>query len=83
MSPPWRREQADRKYTPVVCGLASADYPHSQASDPRSVRVRKCAATTSPRIYRVRNCTVITLTDMQSPARNTHVNEQSEVQSFM
>ena len=68
--------------SPVVCGLsvsASADYPHPRASDPWTVRVRKCTATTSPRIDRVRNCTVIT--GIQSPARNTHVKEQEQNRS--
>ena len=49
-------------------------------SDPRMVRVRKCTATTSPQIDRVRTCTVIT--GIQSPARNTHVNEQSQSPQF-
>ena len=44
------------------------------------VRVRKCTATTSPQIDRVRTCTVIT--GIQSPARNTHVNEQSQSAEF-
>ena len=47
---------------PVVYGMsvsASAHYdPHLRASDSRTVRVRKCTATTSPRIDHVRNCTV-------------------------
>ena len=71
------------EWAAVVCGLsvsASADYPHLRASDLRTVRVRKCTATTSPRIDRVRNCTVIT--GIQSPARNTHVNEQSQSAEF-
>jgi len=64
-----------------VCGmsvLACADYP--RASDPWTIRIRKCTATTSPRIEHVRNCTVIT--GIQSPARNTHANEQSQSAEF-
>ena len=67
----------------LVSGLsvsASTNYPHPRASDPRMVRIRKCTATTSPRIDRVRNCTVIT--GIQSPARNTHANEQSQSAEF-
>jgi len=67
----------------VVCGMsvsASADYPHPQALDPRTVRLRKCSATTSPQIDCVRNCTVIT--GIQSPTHNTHANEQSQSAEF-
>jgi len=62
---------------------ASADYPHPRASewsDPRTVRIRKCTAIMSPRIDCVHNCTVIT--GIQSPARNTHANEQSQSAEF-
>ena len=54
---------------PVVCGMsvsASSDYdPHQRASDPRTVRVRKCTVTMSPWIDGVHNCTVITNCRMQ------------------
>ena len=67
---------------PVVCGMTvstSADYPHPRASewsDPRTVRVRKCTATTSPRIDRVHNCTVIT--GIQSPARYGYTKSRTQ-----